>query len=386
HAASTPLRPEARAALEDALDLVGNPSGQHRWARTARRRLDDARDQVAGSLGVAPASVTFTSGGTESDNLAVAGVVGAVGGIPVCSAVEHHAVLEAVRRRGGRAVAVDSTGSLDLEALEAALVEAGDVAVVSVMTANNETGRLQEIDAVAEVVRRAAPSALVHTDAVQAACWVDLAEATAGADLVTLSAHKFGGPKGVGVLVVRGDVAIEPLVVGGGQERGRRSGTQDVAGIAATGVALAEATRDRVASAARVSALADRLLDGLVRSTVGVHPTLAGVPRGGRLPGICHVCVDGIETEALVVAAEQRDVMLSAAASCASGAAEPSHVLASMGLPADRAAGSVRLSLGWCSTDRDVERALVALPAAISQLRTGSATGAGRDPFGGATR
>ncbi|MCB0971552.1 MAG: aminotransferase class V-fold PLP-dependent enzyme [Acidimicrobiales bacterium] len=223
HAASTPLRPEARAALDDALGLVGNPSGQHRWAREARRRLDDARDQVAEVLGVTPGSVVFTSGGTEADNLAVTGVVAATGGVPLCTAVEHHAVLDPVHAAGGTTIEVDAAGVVDLVALEATLRARPEVALVAVMAANNEVGTCQPLDAVAEVVAAARPGRphglVLHSDAVAAAAWTDLAAVARAADLVALSGHKVGGPKGIGVLAVRPGVALAPLVRGGGQER-----------------------------------------------------------------------------------------------------------------------------------------------------------------------
>lgn len=375
HAASTPVRPEALEAMLPWLGgRCGNPSGAHRMAREARAALDDARDVVADAVGAAPGDVIWTSGGTEADHLAVAGVDGGAA-VAVCSAVEHHAVLDAVRdgRWGaGATVGVDAAGRVSAASVADAIARAGgDVDLVSVMTANNETGVVQPLAEVVDVVRRTAPGAVVHTDAVQAAAWLDLPAVTAGADLVSLSAHKFGGPKGVGALVVRGAVPVRAVLVGGGQERGRRSGTPNVAGAVAMGVALAAARAEREAAVARVAALGERLRSGLLATIPGAVDTVPPVEGRlvERLPNIVHLCLPDVETEALIVALEADGVMVSAAASCASGALEPSHVLAAMGVAPALAGGSVRLSLGWCSQPADVDRALAVIPDAVARLR-----------------
>ena len=369
HAATTPVRPEARDAMLPWLgDLVGNPSGAHRMARAARRALDDARDVFAEATGFEPGDIVFTAGGTEADDLAIDGVIDAVGGVPVCPAADHHAVLHTVESRDGRVVRVDGSGQVDLDHLASLLDD--DVSIVSVMTVNNETGVVADLQAAIDVVRRHAPRAVFHTDAVQAMSWLDLPTATAGVDLLSLSAHKFGGPQGVGVLAVRPEVTLHSQLLGGGQERGRRSGTQNVAGIVGAAAAAAVTVRDREASAARIGALRDRLADGLLSSIEGAIET--GVVAGDRsrkIAGNCHLCLPGVEAEALLVLLEDRDVYASAASSCSSGAQDPSHVLAAMGIDRDVAAGSLRLSLGWSSTDADVDIALEAVPAAVERLR-----------------
>lgn len=393
HAATTPMRPEAIDAMLPFLDVrFANPSGAHRMARDARRAIDDARDEVAALLGAHPREIVFTSGGTESDNLAVFGAARAAApaltaahGTVVCSAIEHHAVLDPVESRCGLTVAVDATGRIDLDELarvlegaaaRAAAGEAAGVRLVSVMAANNEVGTIQPVAEVAEVVRRLAPDAVLHTDAVQAFCWTDVAGLTATADLVSLSAHKFGGPKGVGVLVVREGVTVTPRQLGGGQERGLRSGTQDVAGIVAAAVAARLTAEGRAAEVERAAKQRDRLLDGLLASVPGLVETgavagAAGPDRSGRVVGTAHVCIEGVESEALLFMLERDELYASAASSCSSGAMQTSHVLAAMGVAPELSAGSLRLSLGWTTTDAEIDHALTVVPAAVERLRAG---------------
>ncbi|MGH9182023.1 MAG: cysteine desulfurase family protein, partial [Acidimicrobiales bacterium] len=272
HAATTPMRPEAvEAMLPFLAERFGNPSGAHAVAREARKALDEAREVVAECLGAAPGEVVLTGSGTEADNLAVTGAHAVNPGRVLASAIEHHAVLHAALPLGGRTVPVTARGVVDLDALENMLDDT--VSVVSVMLANNEVGTVQPLVEVAEIVRRRAPRSVLHTDAVQAFPWVDVARLAAPAGLVAVSAHKFGGPKGVGALVVRRGVALAPIIHGGGQERDRRSGTHNVAGVVAMAAAMQAAVAEREAVVARVSRLRDRLAEGLLASIAGVVET-----------------------------------------------------------------------------------------------------------------
>lgn len=380
HAASTPMHPEVVEAMGEFYDgCYANPTGAHRMAREARRATDDARDVLAEALGARPGEVVFCGSGTEADNLAVFGAAAGSGGTVVCSATEHPAVLGPTEQLGGRVVGVDAAGMLDLDALASALD--GDVRLVSVMLANNENGVVWSLEEVAEVMARHAPGALLHTDAVQAFPWLDVATLAAPADLISVSAHKFGGPKGVGALVARDGVALRPRIVGGGQEAERRGGTPNVAGIVGMGRAAEITVSRRAETVERVGRLRDRLADGL-RAAVdgviesGVRPASgAGVPvdRSAKVAGSCHLCFEGIESEALLFLAERGGVYASAASSCASGAEHPSHVLAAMGYPRSLARGSLRLSLGAASSEADVETALAVLPPAVAQLRRAAA-------------
>ncbi len=377
HAATAPLRPEAFEAMRPYLDgRFGNPSGSHAESRRARRALDDAREQVADLLGADLGEVVFTSGGTEADNLAVSGGWGAnrSGARPpsalVCSAMEHHAVLNACRavalRTGAelREVPSDADGIVDLDRLAAACTP--EVGLVSVMAVNNEIGTVQPLPAVADVVRARSPRAVLHTDAVQAAPWLDVATLARSYDLIAVSAHKFGGPKGVGALVVRDGTGLDPLLHGGGQERGRRSGTPDVAGIVAMAAALATTATERDRAAARVAALRDRLGDGLLATVAG---TLETGDRGHRAPGHLHLRFSGIEGEAMVVLLDEAGVAVSAGAACSSGAVEASHVLEAMGLDRAAAMSGIRFSLGPSTSDAEVDLALAAVPEVVAQLR-----------------
>lgn len=380
HAASTPARPEVvEAMLPWLAEHWGNPTGAHARGRAARRAVDEAREPVAELLGCSGGEVVFTSGGTEADDLAVNGVLDAVGGMALCSAIEHHAVLDPVLHRGGMTIPVDRHGVLDCPALvdmldaaatAAAAGQGPEVTLVSVMVANNEVGTIQPLGHVAEVVARHAPAAVMHTDAVQAAAWCDVAAVAAGVPLVSLSGHKIGGPKGIGALAIRPGVALAPRLRGGGQERGRRSGTHNVAGIVGLGMAARLVLEHRSGLVARVGAMRDRLEAALVAIdgvSVTVAPERSAPPQ--RLPTISHLCVSGVDSEALLFLLDDAGVAASAASSCASGATESSHVLAAMGVAPANARGSLRLSLGWTTDDTTIDRVIEVMPAAVARLR-----------------
>jgi cysteine desulfurase len=373
HAATTPMRADAIATMLPFFDeRFANPSGSHRFARDARRAVDEARDAVAAAIGCRPGEVVFTGCGTESDNAALTGGLVADRTRLVCPAVEHHAVLHVVERHGGTVVGTDRFGCVDLTQLEEALD--GDVAAVSVMAVNNEVGTVTDLEPVAALVRRLAPDAMVHTDAVQASCWLDLRDVWQHVDVMSLSAHKFGGPKGVGALIVRTGTVLSPLIVGGGQERERRSGTHNVAGIVAMAAALTATDAERAAERDRIGVLRDRLVDSVSSAVAGIVET---VPREHKVAGSAHVCIEGIESESLLYLLDEAGVCASAASACASGAMEPSHVLAAMGVDRSLAAGSLRMSLGRTTTDADIDRASDALVDAVTTLRARRAARSG---------
>jgi cysteine desulfurase len=365
HAATTPMSAEAVAAMTPFLSgRFGNPSGGHALARAAQKALDDAREELANLLGAAPGDIVFTSGGTEADNLAVFGEAGGAGTV-LCSAVEHPAVLNSCLAAGGHTVAVDHRGAIDLEALAEALD--AEVRLVSVMLVNNETGVRQPLEEVVSLVHERAPDALVHTDAVQAFGWLDVAELTRGADLVSLSAHKFGGPQGVGALVVRPRASsLRPLLRGGPQEHERRAGTQNVAGIVAMAAAAKATARDRATASARVRELSTRLVEGIKKAVPHVYEAVA---REHRVDAICNLGLEGVEAEELLAVLDELGVCVSAGAACASGAVEASHVLLAMGRTPEEARCHVRLSLGHVTTSADVDAALSAFPEAVARLR-----------------
>jgi cysteine desulfurase len=385
HGATTPLRSEVAEAMAEARSVpLGNPTGSHRPAQRARRLLEESRDEVAAALGRDPRDIIFTSGGTESANLAVLGTLAAAHGaahggghgdvVSVLSApVEHPAVREscraAARTLGVRwcELHVDHNGVVDVEGLAAQVDET--TALVAVMLANNETGVVQPLSAVVDAVRAVSDTARVFTDAVQAATFVDLAAATAGADLVALSAHKVGGPVGVGVLAVGASTALVAQHVGGGQERERRSGTQDVVGAVGLATALRLTAAERGAASCRVGTLRDRLAEGLLHAVAGSNRTVGA--EAATLPGHLHLCFAGIEREELLLALSERGVCASGGSSCASGALEPSYVLAAMGVPDALARGAIRFTLGHDTSDADIDRALAVVPPVIAALRHG---------------
>lgn len=378
------MRPEAAAAMQPYLsEQFANPSGAHRFARRARAVIDDARDRVADLLGVRGGEIVFTGGGTEGDNAAVLGAVRRHRGVAVCPAAEHHAVLHCVEHAqslfGGRTVGVDAAGVVDLVQLAATLRDVaavGDkVAVVSTMAVNNEVGSITPLRKVARIVHDEAPGAILHTDAVQAPCWLDLRDVAVAVDVLTMSAHKFGGPKGVGIMMVREGVTLEPLLIGGGQERDRRSGTHNVAGIVAATVALESTVAHRAAENLRIGALARHLVARIRSEIPDVHETVAP---DGRVAGIVHLCFADVENEALLFLLDEAGVCASAASACASGAMEPSHVLAAMGVGRNLAGGALRLSLGHTTTPEEVDRAAAAITASVARLRAARNVAVGR--------
>jgi cysteine desulfurase len=369
HAATTPLDPRVLAVMEPYLtEVYGNPSSMYRLARDSRRAIDLARDCVAECLGARSAEIVFTSGGSESDNAAIKGVAFAqrMRGHVVTTQIEHHAVLHATEflERLGMTVthvAPDGAGSIDPDAIGRAIRP--DTILVSVMHANNEVGTIQPIDEIGKITRaRRVP---LHVDAVQSAGTLDLSVDRLGVDLLSLSGHKFYGPKGAGVMYVRRGTTCWPLVHGGGQERGRRAGTENVAGIVGLAEALRLALGEAPSRDTRIAALRDRLVDH-VRAIPGVQ--LTGHPNR-RLPNNASFVFDGLSGESLLLALDRRGIMVSTGSACTSGSLEPSHVLRAMGLADGVSRGSLRVTLGTDTTDADVNRFLRELPPIVDRLR-----------------
>jgi len=358
--ATTPLRREAREAMAAAWDLCGNPSSVHSEGRQARRLIEDARASIAGAIGALPRNVIFTSGGTEANALALAPGLRRATGLPVqrlvVSAIEHASVLA-----GGRfpaaaigTIGVTRSGLVDLDHLRAVL-ESGPPALVSVMLANNETGAVQPVKEAAEIVHSA--SGLLHVDAIQAFGKIPFDIKVMNADLVTLSAHKIGGPKGVGALALaEGLLGFEPLLRGGGQELGHRAGTENVAGIAGFGAAAKAATGALERDAFRLENLRNRLEKGL-RQTPGAIVFSDSAP---RLPNTTLFTAPGLKAETAVIGFDLAGIAVSSGSACSSGKVQPSHVLEAMGFGPKLAQGAVRLSLGWSTSDADIDRCLEA--------------------------
>ena len=374
HAASTPIHPAVADRMHALLaDEFANPSSLHAPARSARKIIEEARETLAEALGGRPDEIIFTSGGTEADNLAVLGIArrrrreGRDN--VVISAGEHHAVLDAAHALAPegtdvRIAPLDAQGRVDLDAL-AVLVDAR-TALVAVMAANNETGVVQPVEAAAEVAR--ARGAHLHTDAVQALPWIDCSVLTAST--IAVSAHKLGGPKGVGALLVRRKTPLEPIVHGGGQERALRPGTMNTVGIGgfatAATVAVSRLTEGRLDDQHPVRVRRDRLQQRLTTDLDGVHVSGGEVP---RLPGHLHVTIDGVDSESLLLSLDAKGISASGGSACASGAAEPSHVLLAMGIPKPRAMGALRLSLGYATTDDEIEATGDAIVEIVIRLR-----------------
>jgi cysteine desulfurase len=377
--ATTPLRPEAAEALQRALAVPGNPSSVHAEGRAARRLVEDAREAVAALVSARPGDVVFTSSGTEANMLALTpSIQTADERRPrerlFISAIEHASVRSGSRFPSNAVadIPVDADGRVDLAALGQAL---GGVSrpLVSIMLANNETGVVQPVAAAAEIVHAA--GGLLHVDAVQAAGRISSDINAIGADLMTLSAHKIGGPKGVGALIrAREDIHFpEPLIRGGGQERGLRAGTENVPGIVAFGAAAAAARRDGPAEAERMRALRDTLEAGLKAIAPGA--VIFGAT-AERLPNTTLFSAAGLKAETAVIAFDLEGIAISSGAACSSGKVQPSHVLAAMGVSPALTRGAVRVSLGWTTTESDVERFLNAwrkLATALSKSQAGMA-------------
>ncbi|MBW3595104.1 MAG: cysteine desulfurase [Actinobacteria bacterium] len=373
HAATTPVLPEARDAMVAILDEdYGNPSSVHAFGRAARTAVEDARDRLATAIGASPAEVVFTGGGTEADNLALKGAVDKLrgnGDHVVVTAFEHHAVLDVARWLGRRGVDVTvvpvGSDGLVNPADVAGAVRATTI-LVSVMTVNNEIGTIQDIAAIASAVKERNPRTLVHTDAVQALGNLPVNVHAWGVDLAAFAAHKIGGPKGVGALFIRSQVAVDALLHGGGQERGLRSGTLNAPGIAGFGVAAEIVAKEVDEKADRLRRLRDRLYEGLT----DLLPDL--VVNGDleqRLPGNLNVCIPHTDGETLLLLLDQRGIACSSGSACASGALDPSHVLLAIGVPKQLAKGSLRFSLGRPSTQEDVDAVLAAMPEVVTTAR-----------------
>ncbi|MCV7434630.1 cysteine desulfurase family protein [Mycolicibacterium bacteremicum] len=385
HAATTPMHPAAVEAMTSVLTTVGNASSLHTSGRAARRRMEEARETLAHLLGARPSEVIFTAGGTESDNLAIKGIFWARRDADprrrriVTAPVEHHAVLDAVEwlaEHEGAEVSwlpVDADGAVAPEDLRAVLAAHDDVALVSVMWANNEVGTISPIADLAAVA--AEFDVPIHSDAIQAVGHIPVDFAASGLSAMSVAAHKFGGPTGVGALVLRRDTACVPVLHGGGQERDVRSGTPDVAASVAMAAAAKVAVEALAENSARVSALRDRLIAGVQAGIEDVD--VNGAEGDNRLPGNAHFTFRGCEGDALLMLLDAKGVECSTGSACTAGVAQPSHVLLAMGADPAAARGSLRLSLGHTSTDADVDAALEVLPAAVQRAREAALASAG---------
>jgi len=384
HAATTPLSAEALAALTRELSRTGNPSSLHGSGRRARRAVEDAREAIAAAAGAHPSEVIFTSGGTEADNLAVKGLFWSRSGEDparrriLCSAIEHHAVLDTVewleRHEGAEVtwLAVDGDGVVDLALLKAELArEPETIALATVMWANNEVGSVQPIPEIVDLAHAAGVP--VHSDAVQAFGSLPISFKASGLDAMSISGHKIGGPVGVGALLLGRGVKLTPVQHGGGQERDVRSGTLDTASIAAFAAAAEAVTASLPEESARISALRDRLIEG-VRQRIP-EAVLRGAPGAGRLPGNAHFTFPGCEGDSLLFLLDLAGVESSTGSACTAGVPRPSHVLLAMGLDEETARGAQRFSLGHTSTETDVDALLAALPDAYSRARTAGMAG-----------
>jgi cysteine desulfurase len=370
--ATTPLAPDVLdAVVATSRDHFGNASSVHHFGQQAKAALDAARSAVAALIGAEPSDIVYTGGGTESDNFAIRGAADALepGGRRhlIASAIEHEAVLntlKALARRGWRTtlIPVDQTGIVDPDRLRQLVTE--DTALVSVMQANNEIGTIQPIAELAAIAHHS--GALMHTDAVQSVGKIPVDVRALGIDLLSLSAHKFNGPKGAGALWIKRGTRMQPILTGGKHERSRRAGTENVPALAGMGVAARLAISKLATEAARVGALRDRLEEGILRGVPGT--VLNGAP-SPRVPNTTNISFDRIEAESLLIALDLEGVAVSTGSACSSGTLEPSHVLRAMGLPSHRTQNSLRFSLGLFSTAEEVDRVVAVLPGIVDKLR-----------------
>lgn len=371
HNATTPVAPEVVEAMIPYLtEIYGNASSVHSLGQAARAAVEKARGQVAGLIGVRANEITFTSGGTEADNLAIHGVVGASGKKKkhiITTTIEHSAVLQtcrALETEGARAtyVPVNGQGVVDPEEIRKAITP--DTVLISVMQANNELGTVQPIAEIANIARE--HKVLFHTDAVQAVGKIPVSVEELGVDLLSLSAHKIYGPKGVGALWIRGGLPIKPLIFGGKDQRARRPGTENVAGIVGFGAAAELVRLSLEEEGKRLAALRDRLEQGILERVS--HAAVNGCDVV-RTPNTSNIYFDFVEGEALVIALDLKGIACSTGAACSSGAVEPSHVLTAIGLPLERARASMRFSLGRQTTEEAIDRIVETLPGVVEQLR-----------------
>jgi len=372
HNATTPVAPDVVEAVTRALsETYGNASSVHAYGQRAKAALDDARGAVAALIGAEPAEVVFTGSGTESDNFAIRGSIEALAARGrrrvITTAIEHEAVLNTARhleKRGFQltVLPVTADGVATVEGLRSAI--GSDVAIVSVMHANNEIGTIQPVAALAAIAHE--HGALIHTDAVQSVGKIPVDVRALGVDLLSLSAHKFNGPKGAGVLWIKRGTRMQPTVTGGKHERNRRAGTENVAAIAGLGAAAALAAGKMAVEAGRVSALRDRLEAGILREVPGTQVNGA---RDSRVPNTTNISFERVEAESLLIALDLEGVAVSTGSACSSGTLEPSHVLKAMGLSPHRTQNSLRFSLGMFSTQEEVDRVIEVLPRLVEKLR-----------------
>ena len=372
HAATTPVDPEVAQAMARVYrDVPGNPSSIYAEGRAARALVDEAREQVAEAIGAQPSEIVFTSGGTEADNLALRGAIKAYRGERdgiVASVIEHHAILDTARDMVDHGEArlvlapVSPQGIVDVGFVASAIDER--TAIVSVMHANNEIGTIQPIAAIGEICRRR--GVLFHSDAVQSVGALELDVRKIPVDLLSLNAHKFYGPKGVGALYVRKGTRVATIQTGGGQEKGRRTGTENVAGIVGLGLAMTIAARKRDEESLRQSILRDRLIDGVLSAPVFATPT--GHPTM-RLPNSASFVLEGVDGTSLIAALDMAGFSVSSGSACTSGDTEPSHVILALGIERELAKGSLRVTIGRSTTDADVDAFLAALPGVVARVR-----------------